>query len=140
LHRDPIEDRKGALLKSLRKADYGIFSNDHVEGEAAIVFQHACKLGLEGIVSKRRGSPYVSGRSPHCLKLKNPNGAAVKREAEEEWAKPPWKPVNRIKLLIETGQFWNRLPIALFYVGDSGITNGKRSLSLASSFYADQVR
>jgi hypothetical protein len=29
-----------------------------------LVFRHACKLGLEGIVSKRKGSPYRSGRSP----------------------------------------------------------------------------
>ena len=67
LRREPLEDRKTALLKLLRKSDYGIFLNEHVEDEATIVFQHACKLGLEGIVSNRRGSPYVSGRSPHWL-------------------------------------------------------------------------
>ena len=49
------------------------------------VFAHACKLGLEGIVSKRRDSPYRSGRSPDWLKMKNPACAAVKREAEEDW-------------------------------------------------------
>jgi bifunctional non-homologous end joining protein LigD len=85
LRREPIETRKTELVKLLRKADYGIFLNEHVEDEAAIVFQHACKLGLEGIVSQRRGSPYVSGRSSHWLKLKNPNSAAVRRETEEEW-------------------------------------------------------
>jgi bifunctional non-homologous end joining protein LigD len=85
LRREPIESRKTALVKLLRRSDYGIFSNEHVEDEAAVVFQHACKLGLEGIVSKRRGSPYVSGRSSHWLKLKNPNSNAVKGEAEEEW-------------------------------------------------------
>jgi hypothetical protein len=52
LRRETIETRKAALVKLLRKADYGIFLNEHVEDEAAIVFQHACKLGLEGIVSK----------------------------------------------------------------------------------------
>jgi hypothetical protein len=40
---------------------------------------------LEGIVSKRKGSPYCSGRSPDWLKMKNPEAAAVKREAEEDW-------------------------------------------------------
>jgi ATP-dependent DNA ligase len=34
-------------------------------------------------VSKPLGSSYVSGRTRHWLKFKNP--AAVKREAEEEW-------------------------------------------------------
>jgi bifunctional non-homologous end joining protein LigD len=85
LRREPIETRKAELVKLLRQADYGIFLSEHVEDEAAIVFQHACRLGLEAIVSKRQGSPYVSGRSPHWLKLKNPNSAAVKRETEEAW-------------------------------------------------------
>jgi ATP-dependent DNA ligase len=51
------------------------------------VFRHACKLGLEGIVSKRKDSPYRSGRSPDWLKMKNPAHPAVKREEEEDWAK-----------------------------------------------------
>jgi ATP-dependent DNA ligase len=49
------------------------------------VFREACKLGVEGIVSKRLGSRYRSGRSPDWLKFKNPTAPAVKREAEEEW-------------------------------------------------------
>jgi bifunctional non-homologous end joining protein LigD len=48
---------------------------------------HACKLGLEGIVSKRLGSPYRSGRSRHWVKSKNPTAPAVKREAEEDWGR-----------------------------------------------------
>jgi ATP-dependent DNA ligase len=51
------------------------------------VFRHACKMGLEGIVSKRRVSPYRSGRSPDWLKMKNPNAAAVKRQEEEDWGR-----------------------------------------------------
>ena len=43
------------------------------------------KMGLEGIVSKRLGSRYRSGRSPDWLKFKNPDAPAVKREAEEDW-------------------------------------------------------
>jgi ATP-dependent DNA ligase len=49
------------------------------------LFEHACKLGCEGIVSKRLGSPYRSGRSPHWLKIKNPRAPAARREAEEDW-------------------------------------------------------
>jgi ATP-dependent DNA ligase len=44
-------------------------------------------MGLEGIVSKRLGSVYRSGRSRDLLKMKNPAAAAVKREAEEGWAR-----------------------------------------------------
>jgi ATP-dependent DNA ligase len=36
------------------------------------VFAHACKIGLEGIVSARRDSPYRSGRSPDWLKSNTP--------------------------------------------------------------------
>ena len=44
-------------------------------------------MGLEGVVSKRKGSGYASGRSPHWIKSENPNAPAVKREAEEDWGR-----------------------------------------------------
>jgi len=50
------------------------------------VFRHACKLGLEGIVSKKLGSPYRSGRSRYWVKSKNQQHPAVKRK-EEDWAR-----------------------------------------------------
>jgi ATP-dependent DNA ligase len=49
------------------------------------VFEHVCRMGLEGIVSKRMDAPYRSGRSRTWLKSKNPASAAVRREREEEW-------------------------------------------------------
>ena len=52
-----------------------------------LYFREACKLGCEGIVSKRLGSSYRSGRSPHWIKVKNPKAPAVKREAEEDWGR-----------------------------------------------------
>jgi hypothetical protein len=52
---------------------------------SSVVFHHACKLGCEGIVSKRLGLPYRFGRSNDWLKIKNPAAPAVKREAEEDW-------------------------------------------------------
>jgi hypothetical protein len=48
-------------------------------------------MDLEGIVSKRLGSPYRSGRSRHWIKSKNPDAPAVKREAEEDWGRVPRK-------------------------------------------------
>jgi hypothetical protein len=42
--------------------------NEHLDDEEGpLVFHHACKLGLEGIVSKRCDSPYSSGRSRHWI-------------------------------------------------------------------------
>jgi ATP-dependent DNA ligase len=69
------------------KARPGIWFNDHIEGDGPTVFAHACKMGLEGIVSKRKGSMYRSGRSPDWLKMKNSAAPAVKREDEEDWGK-----------------------------------------------------
>jgi bifunctional non-homologous end joining protein LigD len=88
LRREPIEQRKAALAKLMRHAKGGLVPNEHIEfDDGEMVFRHACKLGLEGIVSKRLGSPYRSGRSPDWLKMKNPAAPAVKREAEEDWGK-----------------------------------------------------
>ena len=86
LRRDPIEDRKAELARLLRRAKPGLQLNEHISEPGDIVFRHACKLGLEGIVSKRLGSPYRSGRSNDWLKSKNPDAPAVKREFEEDWA------------------------------------------------------
>ena len=86
LRRNPIEVRKEALANLLHsKSEVGLQLNEHFHEAGDVIFRHACKLGLEGIVSKRKGSPYRSGRSPDWLKMKNPDAPAVKREAEEEW-------------------------------------------------------
>jgi ATP dependent DNA ligase domain len=87
LRREPIERRKRLLIRLLAKASVGLQVNDHIEEPGDIVFRHACKLGFEGIVSKRLGSPYVSGRSRHWVKSKNLTAPAVKREAEEDWGR-----------------------------------------------------
>jgi bifunctional non-homologous end joining protein LigD len=87
LRRDPLEVRKATLASILAKASAGIRFNEHIEGDGPTVFAHACKIGLEGIVSKRKDSAYRSGRSPDWLKMKNADAPAVKREAEEDWAR-----------------------------------------------------
>jgi ATP-dependent DNA ligase len=86
LRREPLEVRKATLASVLRRAGAGVQLNEHLEHEdGEVVFRHSCRMGLEGIVSKRLGSHYRSGRSPDCLKMKNPAAPAVKREAEENW-------------------------------------------------------
>jgi bifunctional non-homologous end joining protein LigD len=87
LRREPIEDRKRKLARLVRTPRPGIVVNEHYDGDGDIVFKYACKLGCEGIVSKRLGSLYRSGRSPFWLKIKNPKAPAVKREAEEDCGK-----------------------------------------------------
>ena len=85
LRREPLERRKALLAKLLKGSHSSLVLNEHFEEDGAIVFREACKLGCEGIVSKRRGSPYRSGRSAYWVKVKNPKAPAVKREAEEDW-------------------------------------------------------
>jgi bifunctional non-homologous end joining protein LigD len=89
LRREPIEKRKELLAEILRGSQLSIVFDECFEDDGAIVFREACRLGCEGIVSKRLGSPYRSGRSGrsrHWLKVKNPKAPAVKREAEEDWS------------------------------------------------------
>jgi bifunctional non-homologous end joining protein LigD len=72
----------------LAKAASGLRLNEHLEHpDGELVFAHGCKMGLEGIVSKRKASTYRSGRSPDWIKSKNPACEAVRREAEEDWGR-----------------------------------------------------
>jgi bifunctional non-homologous end joining protein LigD len=52
---------------------HGIKVSEAITGDGATIFRHACGLGFEGIVSKRIGSRYVSGRTRAWLKSKNPH-------------------------------------------------------------------
>ena len=65
---------------SIGPCGLGIRFNEHIEGDGPTVFAHACKMGLEGIVSKRKDSAYRSGGSPDWLKMKNAEASAVKRD------------------------------------------------------------
>ncbi len=86
MRREPIEVRKATLASILRKSRHGVRLNEHLEHDCGLtVFHHACKMGLEGIVSKRLGSRYRSGRWPDWLKFENPQAPAVRRKAEEDW-------------------------------------------------------
>ena len=55
----------------------------HTAEDGATVFRHACKLGLEGIVSKRLTAPYRSGPSRDWIKVKNPDSPADAAGARE---------------------------------------------------------
>jgi bifunctional non-homologous end joining protein LigD len=77
----PLTERKSALAELLRTSellpdgarDAGtrcIRYSEHFEVEAAAVFEQACAMQLEGIVSKQRDAPYRSGRQKTWLKIK----------------------------------------------------------------------
>ena len=82
----PLIERKWRLFKLIGKAKRrAIRYNEHLTGDGPTVFDHVCRMGLEGIVSKRTDAPYRSGPSKTWLKSKNPASEAVRREREEEW-------------------------------------------------------
>jgi bifunctional non-homologous end joining protein LigD len=68
----PAGGAQASLAKLLSRAGDGIYLSEHLAGDGTIIFEHACRMGLEGIVSKRRDFPYRSGRSKCWIKVKNP--------------------------------------------------------------------
>jgi bifunctional non-homologous end joining protein LigD len=62
----------------------GVRLSEHVEGDGPISFQHTCKMGLEGIVSKRRDLPYRSGCVRSWIKVENPASPAALRIIGED--------------------------------------------------------
>jgi bifunctional non-homologous end joining protein LigD len=86
LRQEPLELRKATLASLLRKGGPGVGSTNISSMRTAKWCSGTlARWGCEGIVSKRLGSRYRSGRSPDWLKFKNPDAPAVKRKAEEEW-------------------------------------------------------
>jgi bifunctional non-homologous end joining protein LigD len=75
----PLIERRARLERLIVKALAGIQYSEHLEGDGAAIFAHACKLGAEGIVSKHRERPYRSGPSKTWLKIKNPAAPGVTR-------------------------------------------------------------
>jgi bifunctional non-homologous end joining protein LigD len=80
----PLEERK-AKLQNLTAQTDGMRYSEHLEGDGREIFEHVCKMGLEGIVSKRRDSPYVSGRAKSWIKVRNPASAAMLRYEDGTW-------------------------------------------------------
>jgi hypothetical protein len=72
--------------------------NEHIEEEGPTVFHHACKLGLEGIVSKHKNSRYRSG----------PSGLDQEQEPERAG-----------------GEAGSRRGLAALVLGDQGVHAGR---------------
>ena len=85
LRDQPLVERKRRLRQLLSRRDDGLQYVEFLEGDGATIFEHACRLGLEGIVCKRADSPYRAGPSKTWLKVKNrahPSIARVKDAIE----------------------------------------------------------
>src|SRR5262245_51703795 len=71
--RHPYSERNAVLKNVLKRTRRGIQYVEHTEGDGAKMFNTVCKLGLEGIVSKKLDAPYKSGP------IKNPKAPAAIR-------------------------------------------------------------
>jgi bifunctional non-homologous end joining protein LigD len=67
LRQAALVDRKAALRSIIAKTD--ILLSESFETDGAVIFKQACKMGLEGIVSKVRDSRYASGRNNDWVKV-----------------------------------------------------------------------
>ncbi|TJW32485.1 MAG: ATP-dependent DNA ligase, partial [Mesorhizobium sp.] len=69
--RDVALIKRKELLEKIIGSDSGIVSySGHFEEDGPLVLQHACRLSLEGVVSKLRDAPYRAGRSKNWVKSK----------------------------------------------------------------------
>jgi ATP-dependent DNA ligase len=70
----PLELRRERLAGLIAdRRPLGIAFSEHHDGDGEALFAAACRMGLEGVVAKRKGTRYSSGRCRHWLKIKNPD-------------------------------------------------------------------
>ena len=76
---EPLLARKAALAELLKEVDESgaVRYTDNFNEAGPVIFRHACEMGLEGIVSKRRDAAYRSGRSDNFIKTKCRGGQEV---------------------------------------------------------------
>jgi bifunctional non-homologous end joining protein LigD len=87
-------DLRGAALVDRKRVLQALLENtsgvqlikyvDHIEGDGELVLQHACRLELEGIVSKRANDVYRSGRCTDWVKTKCPAWREANRDRFEK--------------------------------------------------------
>ena len=84
LRDQPLIDRKRRLVRMIGRVRRAIRYSDHLVADGPTVFENVCRMGLEGIVSKRTDAAYRGGPTRVWLKSKNPASEAVRREREED--------------------------------------------------------
>jgi len=95
-------ERKSRLARLWEQVPGGIALNEHIAADGVIVFEHACRLGAEGIVSKRLMRPIGPGRmrlgSRSRTRLPSKSSASAARlgtpkaDADESILRPAWAP------------------------------------------------
>jgi len=70
LRKRPLIERKAALAELVADVADPLRLSEHFEEDGEVVLKHACRLSLEGLVSKRRGDSYSTGRGRSWIKSK----------------------------------------------------------------------
>ena len=85
----PLLERKAMLSKLLRRKRSRVLYLDHIESDGCLLFEQIVKMDLEGIVCKRKDSPYKVTEKPsrYWIKVKNP--AYSQKEGREELFERP---------------------------------------------------
>ena len=84
LRKLPLHLRKMSLQRLLARRPDGVFVSEFERGEiGADLFRAACRMGLEGLVSKHRERPYQAGRPRHWVKVKNRTHPAMERALDD---------------------------------------------------------
>jgi ATP-dependent DNA ligase len=86
---DPARGRRIELFRRLNAGALFLASRlkEHIAEDGPTVFAHACRLGTEGIVSKKVDGAYLAGPCRVWIKVRNPASVAVQRERSEVWNK-----------------------------------------------------
>jgi bifunctional non-homologous end joining protein LigD len=79
----PLSDRKRRPARLLGRWRLGIVLSEHTDSDGALLFVHACRIGLRGL-SRSVTAPYRTGPSRDWLKMKNPDSPAMIRAREAE--------------------------------------------------------
>jgi ATP-dependent DNA ligase len=79
----------------LRNSETGILLNEHIAEDGPTVFAHACRLGAEGIVSKRVDGTYRSRPCPVWIKVRSPASISCSESAAKGGIGGIWSGVSR---------------------------------------------
>jgi bifunctional non-homologous end joining protein LigD len=82
LRNRPLLERKQQLRKLLGRSRDGLQYVEHLQGDGSEIFAQVCRMGLEGIVSKRADSICRAGRFKAWRKVKNRAHPAMVRVAK----------------------------------------------------------
>jgi bifunctional non-homologous end joining protein LigD len=80
----PLIERKAMLKKLIRRKRARMFYLDHVESDGRLLFEEVVKMNLEGIVCKRKDSPYKVTEKPSRYWIKVKNSRYSQLEGREE--------------------------------------------------------